>query len=113
MQGCHDFLAGDALRSKSRFKALDETAIFGRACRHEFPKHFINLKHGEKYAITALNAMFKFDHTIILSLYRLSYAVYCLQKLQQKKNDQSIVLLYDIACLLEKHIKVGQLHPIS
>ncbi len=27
---------------------LDETAIFGCACRHEFPLFFINLKHGER-----------------------------------------------------------------
>ena len=27
---------------------LDETAIFGRGCRREFPKNFLNLKHGER-----------------------------------------------------------------
>ncbi|CAI8006843.1 hypothetical protein GBAR_LOCUS4927 [Geodia barretti] len=45
---CSDFLAGDVLRSSNRYKALDETALFGCACRHEFPLMFINLKHGEK-----------------------------------------------------------------
>lgn len=45
---CGDFLAGDALRSRSRYSALSETAIFGRACRHEFPKKFVNMKHGER-----------------------------------------------------------------
>ena len=42
------FLAGDALRSSNRYHALDETAVFGCGCRHEFPLLFINLKHGER-----------------------------------------------------------------
>ena len=45
---CSHFLAGDALRSSSRYHALDETAVFGCACRHEFPWLFVNLKHGER-----------------------------------------------------------------
>ena len=28
-QACNDFLAGDVLRSSNRYKALDETALFG------------------------------------------------------------------------------------
>ncbi|XP_046841697.1 uncharacterized protein LOC124435787 [Xenia sp. Carnegie-2017] len=44
---CHGFCAGNAVRSMNRYRALDETAIFGRGCRHEFPKKFLNLKHGE------------------------------------------------------------------
>lgn len=47
-QTCNDFLAGSALRSANRYCALDETAVFGSACRHEFPLMFINLKHGER-----------------------------------------------------------------
>jgi hypothetical protein len=43
------FLAGSMLRSASRYKALDETAVLGYACRHEFPGGFLNLKHGEQY----------------------------------------------------------------
>ena len=38
------------MRSKSRFAALDETAVFGSICRHEFPQRFLNLKHGERLA---------------------------------------------------------------
>lgn len=41
-------MAGNELRSAIRYKALDETAVFGYCCRHEFPKAFINLKHGER-----------------------------------------------------------------
>lgn len=50
LKACADFLAGSMIRSKSRYSALSETAIFGRACRHEFPKRFINMKHGERYS---------------------------------------------------------------
>ena len=39
------------LRSASRYRALDETAVFGYACRHEFSGKFISLKHGERYGI--------------------------------------------------------------
>ena len=39
----------EMLRSSTRFRALDETAVFGSACRHEFPALFLNLKHGERY----------------------------------------------------------------
>lgn len=49
LQACSEFLAGNALRSSTRYKALDETAVFGCACRHEFPLMFVNLKHGERY----------------------------------------------------------------
>ena len=45
---CSDFVAGSSLRSASRYTALDETALFGYCCRHEFPGRFINLKHGER-----------------------------------------------------------------
>jgi len=42
-------LAGHALRSRSKFAALSETAIMGVVCRHEHPLCFINLFHGERY----------------------------------------------------------------
>ncbi|XP_064406478.1 uncharacterized protein LOC135351424 [Halichondria panicea] len=82
-KGCHEFLAGDTLRSKSRYAALDETAVFGSICRHEFPQRFLNMKHGE----------------------RLAYPVYLLKKAHQNKGDKCLLLLYDIACLLETHLK--------
>ena len=53
MQACNDFLAGSMIRSASRYKALDETAVFGYCCRHEFPGKFINLKHGERLQINS------------------------------------------------------------
>ena len=46
------------LRSASRFHALDETALFGCACRHEFPRLFINLRHGERYGVNYLVILF-------------------------------------------------------
>ena len=48
-QMCSNFLAGDMIRSANRYKALDETAVFGFCCRREFPGRFINLKHGERF----------------------------------------------------------------
>ncbi|XP_046864151.1 uncharacterized protein LOC124458102 isoform X3 [Xenia sp. Carnegie-2017] len=84
---CHGFCAGNAVRSMNRYRALDETAIFGRGCRHEFPKKFLNLKHGE----------------------RLSYAVYVLQELEKDNADKpafKINILYDVACMLVKHLQV-------
>lgn len=48
IQICNDFLAGNMLRSANRYRALDETAVFGYCCRHEFPGQFVNLKHGER-----------------------------------------------------------------
>lgn len=37
----------------------------------------------------------------------LSYAVYCLEKMRSTGSRLNVVLLYDIACMLEKHIKVS------
>ena len=59
-QGCNDFLAGNMIRSASRYKALDETALFGCVCRHEFPIRFFNLKHGERYLLHLL-LLFRFE----------------------------------------------------
>lgn len=44
----HPFLAGDALRSKSRYKGLDETGVIGVVCRHEFPYRVLSMRHGER-----------------------------------------------------------------
>lgn len=70
MQTCNEFLAGDVLRSANRYKALDETALFGCACRHEFPLMFINLKNGERCTcIVIVNACkHKIDSIWLLSL---------------------------------------------
>ena len=68
------------------YKALDETAIFGRGCRHEFPKKFLSLKHGKR-----------------------SYAVYVFQELEKDNADNpglKINIFYDIACMLVKHLLV-------
>jgi hypothetical protein len=36
------------LRSKGRNNLFDEKGVFGRVCRHEYPKGFISIKHGER-----------------------------------------------------------------
>ena len=51
LQNCSKFHAGEvlsALRSKGKNKLFDEKGVFGRVCRHDFPKGFHNIKHGER-----------------------------------------------------------------
>jgi len=48
MQECSSFLAGDALQSRTRFKALDETGVMGTICRHETPISFLQLSSWRK-----------------------------------------------------------------
>jgi len=50
-QNCNDFLAGDLIRSRTRFAALDETGVIGIACQHEHPFRFYSLRHGERCII--------------------------------------------------------------
>ncbi|CAI8020679.1 hypothetical protein GBAR_LOCUS12350 [Geodia barretti] len=81
-QQCSDFLAGNALRSNSRYSRLDETGVMGAACRHEYPICFLSLQHGE----------------------RISYSVLLLEKLREKFRNHHIQFMYDIACTLKKHL---------
>jgi len=57
IQECNEFLAGNALRSASRYYKLDETAAFGSVCRHDFPSLFLNLKHGERLGCNCFSLM--------------------------------------------------------
>lgn len=82
---CSEFQAGNNLRSKHKNKKLSETAVFGCACRHEIPKMFFSLRHGE----------------------RLGYSVFLLTKLVEEHGENAkIHLMYDIACNLYRHLKV-------
>jgi hypothetical protein len=36
------------IRSKGKNKLYDEKGVFGRVCRHDYPKGFIDIKHGER-----------------------------------------------------------------
>ena len=38
--------------------------------------------------------------------YRIAYSVYLLEKLKEMYPDHTIQLMYDIACVLVKHLKV-------
>ena len=108
MQECSSFLAGDALRSRTRFKALDETGVMGTICRHETPISFFNLHHGERcFDGISMHLSHCCRLQIIVGfMYRIGYAVFMLEKLHQHFPNHSIQLMYDIACSLEKHLKV-------
>lgn len=68
MQECNEFLAGNLLRSKTRYKALDETGVIGLVCRHEFPYRLYNLHHGERLVCICCMANFMTVHVSIGSL---------------------------------------------
>ncbi|XP_041347017.1 uncharacterized protein LOC121366761 isoform X2 [Gigantopelta aegis] len=89
-KSCSEFQAGSALRSKIKNKKLDETAVFGSACRHSFPKLFFNLKHGE----------------------RIGYSVFLVEKLLAETHNQQLHVFYDIACLLKSHLKKNKKYDI-
>jgi len=92
---CSNFVAGDNIRTEKKSAKLDETAIFGAACRHGFPKLFCNLKHCERY----------------------SYPVYIIKKLLEEESvsmtpdddhllvSTDIVIMYDIACKFKAHLR--------
>lgn len=57
VKDCHEFKAGevnDMIRSKGRNKLFDEKGVFGCVCRHDYPKGFMNIKHGERYFLKSL-----------------------------------------------------------
>uniref|UniRef100_A0A7M5X4I7 CxC2-like cysteine cluster KDZ transposase-associated domain-containing protein n=2 Tax=Clytia hemisphaerica TaxID=252671 RepID=A0A7M5X4I7_9CNID len=78
---CSNFQAGSNLRSKRKTNKLSVTGIFGASCRHEFPKVFLNMRHGE----------------------RLGYAVFILDRFLRETVDRNldVHVVYDIACVLK------------
>jgi len=45
---------------------------------------------------------------------RISYIVYALEMLKQRYSDQSrVFLLYDVACVLKRHLQVCKLYMYS
>ena len=46
------------------------------------------------------------DIFISLWLYRISYAVFLMKKLKELFPNNNVQLMYDVACLLHKHIEV-------
>ena len=43
---------------------------------------------------------------VVIFHLRLAYPVYMLQNIHAEKKNRKLIVLYDIACLLEKHLKV-------
>ncbi|XP_076807972.1 uncharacterized protein LOC143451370 isoform X1 [Clavelina lepadiformis] len=79
---CSNFQAGSLIRSKKKSTKLDVKGVFGACCRHEFPKMFLDMKHGE----------------------RLGYAVWILNQLLS--SNKNLKICYDIACKLRSHLQV-------
>ncbi|XP_068758181.1 uncharacterized protein [Montipora capricornis] len=53
-QDYNRFHAGEvlpALRSKGKNRLFDEKGVFGRVCRHDFPKSLLSIKHGERWDV--------------------------------------------------------------
>ena len=60
IKDCNEFKSGEVnnmLKSKGRNKLFDEKGVFGRVCRHEYPKGFISIKHGERLDIICLSML--------------------------------------------------------
>ena len=95
-QEFNEFLAGNLLRSKTRYKALDKTVVIGIVCRHEFPYRLYNLRHGEQL-VQVYICVATFIYIIVNAL----------EMIKERSNQQSqVLLLYDVACLLEHHLQV-------
>ena len=87
--------------SAKRYRALDETAVFGYCCHHDFSGKFINLKHGEKWVCLLV----LLQGSKIVPTCRLAYGVYMLEKITGT-TDSNVFVMYDIACSLTTHLKV-------
>ena len=114
LQGCANFQAGSALRSKVKNAKLDETGVFGMACKHEHPRRFLNLKRGERYSKYPCQSKF---HTKFIKISRfsshfdlfssLSNAVYLIKELQEDLGkNKRLLFMYDIGCKLKPHLEV-------
>ena len=97
-QDCNEFIAGNAIRSHSRFAALSETAVMGVVCRHENPVCFINLFHGERY-LQQYACQVKPMHKCVHSIFQ--------EQLRAMFPNHTLQIMYDIACVLEKHLNVS------
>ena len=110
---CSDFLAGDSLRSSRRYHALDETALFGCTCRHEYPRLFINLRHGERSVFVQFTTTGNDLSSHVC--FSLAYIVWLLEALQhQVSPNVDMYVIYDIACSLVQHLKAkGAVHLLE
>ncbi|XP_046861239.1 uncharacterized protein LOC124454475 isoform X2 [Xenia sp. Carnegie-2017] len=77
------------IRSKVRNKLFDEKGVFGCVCRHDYPKGFMNIKHGE----------------------RIGYSVFSVKhQLSNSNENTTIKIMYDIACTLKAHLMKNGKH---
>ena len=81
------------MRSRHRYKALSETAVFGRGCRHEFPKKFLSLKHGERYS-DIYNCTYNMMKKHIIYIYIIYIYIYIYIYITYKIYIYNIYILY-------------------
>ncbi|XP_066264562.1 uncharacterized protein [Branchiostoma lanceolatum] len=83
-EDCNNFKAGNSIRSQTKQSKLDVTGVFGSVCRHEIPRRFLNMRHGE----------------------RLGYPVLLIKRLLSEVEGTEVKLniIYDISCVLESHL---------
>ena len=83
------------IRSTTRNKPLDETALFDCVCRHDCPIMLFNMDKGRSNVIVVLPIFYR----------RLSYAL-CNGCTNIAVSSQlHVYLTYDISCTSEKYLK--------
>ena len=73
------------LRSSNRYKALDVTGVFGSACRHEFPKLFFDMKHGEQLVSKVFLEHFS---VFLYNVCSLAYSVKLIEEILEKNQPE-------------------------
>lgn len=59
------------------------------------------------YVSSRANKCNVYTEIVMFNLYRISYVVYALELLKdQSTTEKKVLLLYDVACLLKRHLQV-------
>ena len=78
----------------------------GVVCRHEYPLFFVNLFHGERYISLIIHMLLILIYIYIRN--RIAYCMYILECLKSMYPNHEVQAMYDIACVLAKHLKVSK-----
>ncbi len=115
------------LRSKGKNILFDEKGVFGRVCRHEYPKGFLNVSFlaytvftvylpnclcmctNCLYMCTNLN-FYCCSHPKLLIVFfnRIAYSMFEVQhSLSSSASYVDLKITYDLSCTLEAHLQVS------